>query len=290
MADETLQVQMRDPRSLTPYTKNHKKHSQTEIEKLAGLIDAFGFDQPIVVDGDGVIIKGHKRREAALQLGKKLVPVVVSTKDAYQNQANRIADNFSVTTEVDEDVLRFELGTLARNGQNLQLTGIPTGKLELLTAPLELHGVTPQVVGSPPASALREPPPGPGQAHYISPDALGLEADGSEEPEEGYDERRHPRGEAGQYRDKDLNDYPPGAPPPDKMSADTPADAKARVGLGSPVVQYNLIFDDEAQQQRWYAFSKWLRATYPEPETLAGRLDLFLEEHLAEAAEAVPSV
>lgn len=274
MADPTpLQVEMRDPKSLTPYAKNSKKHPQSQIDRLAGQIAAFGFDQPIVIDVQGVIIKGHGRREAALQLGLKQVPVVVSTQDEYSNMANRIADNQVASQEYDEDMLRFDLGTLARNGMDLQLSGIETGRLEVLTAPLELGDVRGQIIGSAPAGVTRDAP-APGQVHYVSPEAAG-EYDDEGGPPEGYDESKHPREENGEYRDKTPADYAPGEEPSRKRGG----------GLGTPVIQYALIFDTEAQQQRWYDFARWLKATYA-GETLAARLDEFLEEHLGEAAQA----
>jgi hypothetical protein len=58
-------IEWRDPASLTPYSNNAKTHPSEQIDKIAASIAAFGFDQPIVVDGDGVIIKGHSRRQLA---------------------------------------------------------------------------------------------------------------------------------------------------------------------------------------------------------------------------------
>lgn len=42
------------------------------------------------------------------------------------------------------------------------------------------------------------------------------------------------------------------------------------------VVQYAIIFDDEAQQGRWYGFLRWLKDNY-EGETVAARLDAYLD-------------
>lgn len=50
----------------------------------------------------------------------------------------------------------------------------------------------------------------------------------------------------------------------------------------SPVIQYAIIFDDEDQQQRWYAFVRYLRKAYPDTDTIAERLDLFLGENVPE--------
>lgn len=43
-----------------------------------------------------------------------------------------------------------------------------------------------------------------------------------------------------------------------------------------PVIQYAIIFDSEEQQQRWFAFVRWLKTQYPDGETMAERLDAFL--------------
>jgi hypothetical protein len=41
-------------------------------------------------------------------------------------------------------------------------------------------------------------------------------------------------------------------------------------------IQYNIIFDHEEQQNDWYTFVKYLKEQYPEAETVAERLQLFL--------------
>jgi len=50
-------------------------------------------------------------------------------------------------------------------------------------------------------------------------------------------------------------------------------------GLGTPIVQYALIFDDEAQQQRFFAFMKGLKDRWPDMATGAARLDRWIAEH-----------
>lgn len=77
-----------------PYEKNAKKHPTKQVEHLAKLIRDHGFDQPIVVDKDGVIIKGHGRLLAAQHLKMQAVPVVVRDDlTEAQVRAARIADN-----------------------------------------------------------------------------------------------------------------------------------------------------------------------------------------------------
>lgn len=59
-----------------PYHANIKKHPDKQIDRLASMIREYGFDVPIVVDKDGIIIKGHGRLEAAKKLGLEKVPVI----------------------------------------------------------------------------------------------------------------------------------------------------------------------------------------------------------------------
>ena len=47
-------------------------------------------------------------------------------------------------------------------------------------------------------------------------------------------------------------------------------------GLGKPVIQYNLVFDNEEQQKAWYAFVRALKTAYPQEETNAARIDKFI--------------
>jgi ParB-like chromosome segregation protein Spo0J len=49
------------------------------VAKVKSSIQEFGFNQPIVLDRDGVIIIGHTRHKAAYELGFKEVPVLVAT-------------------------------------------------------------------------------------------------------------------------------------------------------------------------------------------------------------------
>lgn len=118
------ELEWRDIESITPYVNNIKKHPTEQIDKIAGAIAEFGFDQPIVVDGDGVIIKGHGRREAALRLGLKKVPVIVRTDlTPAQVKAARIADNKVAESDWDIDALKLEFDALQDLDYDQDLTG-----------------------------------------------------------------------------------------------------------------------------------------------------------------------
>ena len=99
--------------SIKAYKGNPKIHSSEQIEKLAGVFAKYGFDVPIVVDEDNVIIKGHARLAAAKKLKWKKVPVIYR-KDLTEQQAkaSRIADNVVAESYWDMPQLIAELEAL----------------------------------------------------------------------------------------------------------------------------------------------------------------------------------
>ena len=106
-------IELWDVARLVPYAKNAKKHPEDQVRRLANTIARFGWDQPIVVDADGVIIKGHGRRMAALKLGLDKVPVLVrSDLTPSEADALRIADNAVVGLDFDTRLMQEELARL----------------------------------------------------------------------------------------------------------------------------------------------------------------------------------
>ena len=121
------------PENLIPYVNNNKYHSDDQILRLAASIQAFGFDQPIIVDKNNVIIKGHARRTAALQLKMKEVPVIVADHlDEYETKAARIADNKTSSNEYNLEAIKFDIGTLNLKDFNLALTGLQPIDIEAM--------------------------------------------------------------------------------------------------------------------------------------------------------------
>ena len=78
---------------ITPY-ENNPRNNEEAVEKVANSIKEFGFNQPIVVDKDNVIIVGHTRYLAAQKLGLSEAPVIVAGNlSDEQARAYRLADN-----------------------------------------------------------------------------------------------------------------------------------------------------------------------------------------------------
>ena len=72
-----MEVQQIDITLIKPYEKNAKRHPEDQIDKICRSIQEFGFNQPLVLDKDHVIIVGHGRFQAALQLKMTHVPAVI---------------------------------------------------------------------------------------------------------------------------------------------------------------------------------------------------------------------
>ncbi|QNK01679.1 ParB/Srx family N-terminal domain-containing protein [Dyella telluris] len=118
---------------IKPYDKNPKIHTSAQVEALAKVIQTQGFDVPIVVDADGVIIKGHGRRLASIHLGLKEVPVIVrSDLTPAQTKAARLSDNRVALGDFDVDMINSELHSLKDEGFELETIGFDDKELEFL--------------------------------------------------------------------------------------------------------------------------------------------------------------
>lgn len=84
---------MMDPAELRPY-ENNPRNNDSAVDAVADSIREFGFRSPIIADRNRVIIAGHTRLMAALQLGLREVPVIIA-EDMTEEQARayRLADN-----------------------------------------------------------------------------------------------------------------------------------------------------------------------------------------------------
>jgi hypothetical protein len=119
-----LKIELWSVDRVTPHPKNPKKHPESQVATLAEAIKKFGWDQPIVVDRDGVIIKGHGRRLAAIKLGLKEVPVLLRADlSPEEADAARVSDNYAVSNDYDQDLMRELLRDLRP-----QLEGIVSTK------------------------------------------------------------------------------------------------------------------------------------------------------------------
>jgi DNA modification methylase len=121
---------------LIPDAGNARTHSDAQVAQIAGSIRAFGFNNPVLVDGANGIIAGHGRLLAARQLGLATVPTIeLAHLSAAQKRAYILADNkLAEQAGWDEELLALELGDLAALDFDLTLTGFDTAELDRLLA------------------------------------------------------------------------------------------------------------------------------------------------------------
>ena len=192
------QIEKRTVESLVPYSNNARTHSDAQVAQIAASIKEFGWTNPILVDGENGIIAGHGRLMAARMLGLDEVPVIelAHLSDA-QRRAYILADNkLAENAGWDKQLLKVEIGNLADEDIDLELTGFDADELRDLMVP-----------------------------------DLGGDGDG---------------GQGGEQQ---------------------------------ATVQYNIVFDDTDQQEVWFKFLRTLKVEYPDAETIAERLVLYIQEH-----------
>lgn len=95
---------------ITPYASNPRRNDPA-VEAVANSIKQFGFQQPLVLDADGVIIVGHTRFRAAKKLKMKTAPCIIARELSEQQiKAYRLADNrVGELAEWDVELLNEEL-------------------------------------------------------------------------------------------------------------------------------------------------------------------------------------
>lgn len=108
-----MQIYQINVSELTPYDKNPRLNDAA-VPKVAESIQQFGFKVPLVIDSNNVIVAGHTRFKAALQLGLDSVPCIVADDlSPAQIKAFRLADNkVSEFAEWDFTALNEELEAL----------------------------------------------------------------------------------------------------------------------------------------------------------------------------------
>jgi site-specific DNA-methyltransferase (adenine-specific) len=123
---------------LIPYAKNSRTHSPEQVGQIAASIKEFGFRNPILVDGVG-IIAGHGRLMAAQKLGLDKVPTIdCSDMSESQKKAYIIADNkLAMNAGWDTAMLSIEMKDLEDEGFDLTLTGFDDKELDALLNVIE---------------------------------------------------------------------------------------------------------------------------------------------------------
>ena len=110
-----------DPNEVKPYERNAKIHTPEQIKNIVTSIRRFGWQQDTVLTTDNVLVIGHGRRLAAIELGCQMpYHVIDKTADELTDEdirELRIADNqTNAETGLDFATLELEIEDLDFEG------------------------------------------------------------------------------------------------------------------------------------------------------------------------------
>ena len=133
---DDMEVVVRPLSSLKSNPRNARTHSRRQLRQIADSIEAFGFNNPILVDESLVILAGHGRVEAAKLLRLTEVPTVcLSHLTEAEKRAYVIADNrLAEKAGWDADILAIEFETLFEIAPefDLTVTGFEIAEIDLI--------------------------------------------------------------------------------------------------------------------------------------------------------------
>ncbi len=154
-----MKIELRPLAEIKPYEKN-PRNNDAAVDAVARSIREYGFRQPIVIDGDGIIVVGHTRWKAAQKLELDPVPVHVARDlTPEQVRAYRIADNQTASLAAwNLDLLKIELSDLQAMEVELTPLGFSTDELARILDVGARDGLTdPDEIPAPPDEATTRP-------------------------------------------------------------------------------------------------------------------------------------
>lgn len=119
---KTVDMLLKD---IKPY-ENNPRFNDNAVDAVAKSIQEFGFQQPLVLDKDNVIIVGHTRFKASQKLGLEKVPCVIADNlTEEQCRAYRLVDNkVGELAEWNMDLLEIEMDAI--EGFDMEMFGFDT--------------------------------------------------------------------------------------------------------------------------------------------------------------------
>ena len=138
---------------------NARKHNDRNISEVAASIARYGQQTPIVVDPDGVIIKGNGTHTAMIKLGKTEIEIVRSDLSGVEATMYAIADNQTATlADWDDDVLAQTLIAL-QNDESIDeiVTGFDDDEIQKIIDDAMPREIVEDEVPDPPEDPITKP-------------------------------------------------------------------------------------------------------------------------------------
>lgn len=132
---QKMEIVYLSPHELTPYENNTRKHALRDIEQIKDSIMADGFNDPIGIWGEkNIIVEGHGRQIAALEIGLEKVPCIRldhltdTQRRDYAIRHNRTAElsewDFS---KLEEEIAQLEIEGVDLSGLEFDLDALNGG-------------------------------------------------------------------------------------------------------------------------------------------------------------------
>ena len=242
---------------LIPLDKNPRKG---DVDAIAASYSEFGQVKPIVIrpndDGTATVVAGNHQTEAARRLGWTHIAAISMQVDDKRALAFALAENRTmelghtdpvllhdaIITVIDEFPETFD----ALGWDNFQLAAMDEQVAYLNEADSTPSGFIPPVMTSYPEDSSAPTTESIKNGSSGGGDAVPIEAPSTMNTHEAVTRGASSVGAAG----------------------------------ATAIVQYMLVFDDAAQQRKWYDFLRWLRSDPgTDGETTAERLLHFLDSH-----------
>lgn len=106
-------IEIRNIEDLILY-ENNPRNNDNAVDKVAESIKEFGFNVPVVIDKNDIVITGHTRIKACRKLGMENIPTIKADDlSPEQVKAYRLVDNkIGELAEWDFDLLESELAEI----------------------------------------------------------------------------------------------------------------------------------------------------------------------------------
>jgi DNA modification methylase len=155
-----MEIEHVDPARLLGASYNPRQIETAQFEALKRSISRWGFVEPVIINKrSGLIVGGHQRAKAAIDLALSSIPVTYVDLDGDAEKALNIALN-KIAGDWDEAKLADLLADLEKGGQDLADLGFDADELGELLADLEgaveLQGDLDEIP-EPPAEPITQP-------------------------------------------------------------------------------------------------------------------------------------
>jgi ParB-like chromosome segregation protein Spo0J len=133
MSSNALHIEYVALAELKENPRSTRRHSKNKIAQLADSIRRLGFNVPLIINNENVVLAGHARLAAARIVAMDAVPVVrVSHLSDVEARAFMLADNkFGLNSTWDYELLAGELQELVDFGFDAVLTGFSEAEIDL---------------------------------------------------------------------------------------------------------------------------------------------------------------